>query len=48
VGLARAFAIKPQVVLLDERFAALDAAMQAGVRREVVEILRRRGTTTVL
>jgi iron(III) transport system ATP-binding protein len=36
------------VVLLDEPFSALDAAMRASVRREVAQILRDRGTTTVL
>jgi iron(III) transport system ATP-binding protein len=48
VALARALAIEPEVVLLDEPFSALDAAMRASVRREVAEVLRRRGTTTVL
>jgi len=48
VALARALAIEPEVVLLDEPFASLDAAMRASVRREVAQILRERGTTTVL
>jgi iron(III) transport system ATP-binding protein len=48
VALARALAIEPEVVLLDEPFAALDAAMRASVRREVAQVLRDRGTTTVL
>ena len=48
VALARALAIEPEVVLLDEPFASLDAAMRASVRREVAQILRDRGTTTVL
>jgi iron(III) transport system ATP-binding protein len=48
VALARALAIEPEVVLLDEPFSALDAAMRAAVRREVAQILRSRGTTTVL
>jgi iron(III) transport system ATP-binding protein len=48
VALARALAIEPEVVLLDEPFSALDAAMRASVRREVAQILRDRGTTTVL
>src|SRR5262249_885707 len=45
---ARALAIEPEAILLDEPFSALDAAMRATVRREVAEILRARGTTTVL
>jgi iron(III) transport system ATP-binding protein len=48
VALARALAIEPEVVLLDEPFSSLDAAMRASVRREVAQILRARGTTTVL
>jgi iron(III) transport system ATP-binding protein len=48
VALARALAIEPEVVLLDEPFSALDAALRATVRREVAQILRARGTTTVL
>ena len=48
VALARALAVDPSVVLLDEPFSALDAAMRASVRRDVSNILRERGTTTVL
>ncbi|HVA75781.1 MAG TPA: ABC transporter ATP-binding protein [Acidimicrobiales bacterium] len=48
VALARALAVEPAVVLLDEPFSALDAAMRASVRRDVANILRERGATTVL
>jgi iron(III) transport system ATP-binding protein len=48
VALARALAIEPDVVLLDEPFSSLDAALRASVREEVAQILRGRGTTTVL
>jgi iron(III) transport system ATP-binding protein len=48
VALARALAIEPEVILLDEPFSSLDAAMRSSVRREVAQILRDRGTTTVL
>ena len=48
VALARALAVDPELVLLDEPFSSLDAALRASLRQEVAEILRSRGTTTVL
>jgi iron(III) transport system ATP-binding protein len=48
VALARALAIEPEVVLLDEPFAGLDAHMRAAMREEVGAILRAAGTTTLL
>ncbi|HUE61086.1 MAG TPA: ABC transporter ATP-binding protein [Acidimicrobiales bacterium] len=48
VALARALAVQPEVVLLDEPFSALDAALRASVRRDVIGILRERGTTALL
>jgi len=48
VALARALAIEPAVVLLDEPFASLDAHLRASVRADVQEIFRRAGTTAVL
>src|SRR2546430_126735 len=47
-ALARALAIEPAVVLLDEPFASLDAHLRTSVRADVQEIFRRAGTTAVL
>jgi iron(III) transport system ATP-binding protein len=48
VALARALAIAPEIVLLDEPFAALDAHLRASVRDDVQQLLKAAGTTTVL
>jgi iron(III) transport system ATP-binding protein len=48
VALARALAVEPSLVLLDEPFSSLDATLRASIRAEVREILRRAGATTVL
>ena len=48
VALARALAPRPDVLLLDEPFAALDTQLRVGLRREVAELLREQGTTSLL
>ncbi len=48
VALARALAIRPDVVLLDEPFNALDASLRTEIGRDVVEILAKSATTTIL
>ncbi len=46
-SLARAFALEPEVLFLDEPFAALDAPTRASVMEHVGEVLRETGVTTL-
>src|SRR5690606_4791841 len=48
VALARALAPRPEVVLLDEPFSALDAGLRAELRDQVADLLAVTGTTAVL
>ncbi|MFS8477385.1 MAG: ABC transporter ATP-binding protein [Micromonosporaceae bacterium] len=48
VAVARALAPRPPIVLLDEPFSALDAALRAELRRDVRAALRADGATAVL
>lgn len=47
VALARALVIRPDILLLDEALSNLDAKLRQEMRVELVEILKRVGTTTV-
>ncbi|MBD0842239.1 ABC transporter ATP-binding protein [Streptomyces sp. TRM68416] len=48
IALARALAPRPQLVLLDEPFNALDSALRTGVRSDVRAALRATGATAIL
>jgi iron(III) transport system ATP-binding protein len=48
VALARALAADPEVILLDEPFAALDAGLRETLREEVAAILRAAGASALL
>ncbi|HEV3498035.1 MAG TPA: ABC transporter ATP-binding protein, partial [Actinomycetes bacterium] len=48
VALARALAPNPTVVLLDEPFGSLDAALRDEIRSEVAAVLRASGATSLL
>lgn len=48
VSLARALAPRPDLVLLDEPFAALDPQLRSSLRREVAELLHQQHSTSLL
>lgn len=47
VGLARALAVEPQIMLMDEAFSALDPLIRTEMQKELLTIQRERGITVV-
>lgn len=47
VSLARSFAVKPDIIFLDEPFAALDPPTHESIVTDLSHVLRRSGTTTI-
>ena len=48
VALARSLAPKPKIILMDEPFSNLDAALKQSVRHEVREILQAENMTSII
>ncbi len=48
IGIARAFAMEPQILLMDEPFGALDALTRATLQDELIGVMEKTGATVVM
>jgi nitrate/nitrite transport system ATP-binding protein len=48
VGIARAFAMEPKILLMDEPFGALDALTRASLQDELMKVMDETGATVVM
>ncbi len=48
IGIARAFAMEPQILLMDEPFGALDALTRASLQDELIGVMEKTGATVVM
>lgn len=48
IGIARAFAMEPKILLMDEPFGALDALTRAALQDELIGVMEKTGATVVM
>lgn len=48
IGIARAFAMEPKILLMDEPFGALDALTRASLQDELMKVMEETGATVVM